>query len=172
MYVPNKIGTNLTQSLFYKRAIPIQANVCILLKESTIKMTQTGFIFRAGRTPVNGRTIANKVGASVRKRKTTGTHHLFRANPLHYIHATPCDERRIICCKEKEANDCVQDIMNNIIQQRYAKQRIYFSRADHHSFRNFFPLKKKANAKDKTRRVARLYIRIGFKERIREQRKI
>ena len=135
-------------------------------------MTQTGFIFRAGRTPVNGRTIANKVGASVRKRKTTGTHHLFRANPLHYIHATPCDERRIICCKEKEANDCVQDIMNNIIQQRYAKQRIYFSRADHHSFRNFFPLKKKANAKDKTRRVARLYIRIGFKERIRERRKI
>ena len=102
MYVPNKIGTNLTQSLFYKRVIPIQANACILLKEATIKMTQTGFIFRAGRTPVNGRTIANKVGASVRKRKTTGTHHLFRINPLHYIHATPYDERRRFCYKEKK----------------------------------------------------------------------
>ena len=65
-------------------------------------MTQTGFIFRAESTPVNGRTIANEVGPSVRKRETTGTHHLFRVNPLHYIHATPYDERRRFCYKEKK----------------------------------------------------------------------
>ena len=107
MYVPNKVGTNLTQSLFYKRVIPIQANACILLKEATTKMTQTGFIFRAGRTPVNGRTIANEVGPSVRKRETTGTHHLFAAHPLHYIHATPYDERRQIAARKRSQRLCL-----------------------------------------------------------------
>ena len=64
-------------------------------------MTQTGFIFRAGRTPVNGRTIANKVGASVRKRKTTGTHH-FNRDPSsalnrkeNMLHHEMNDERKL-----------------------------------------------------------------------------
>ena len=70
-------------------------------------MTQTGFIFRAGRTPVNGRTIANEVGPSVRKRETTGTHHLFEAHPLHYIHATPYDERRQIAARKRSQRLCL-----------------------------------------------------------------
>jgi len=49
----------------------------------------------------------------------------------------------------KEANDCVQNIMNNVIQQAYVEQRIYFPCVDHHSFGNFFPLKKKAKEKIK-----------------------
>ena len=120
MYVPDKIGTNLTQSLFYKRVIPIQANACILLKEATIKMTQTGFIFRAGRTPVNGRTIANEVGPSVRKRETTGTHHLLRDSSSALIHEENMPHHKMndkTKLQGKSHKDCVYNIMNNIIQQ-------------------------------------------------------
>ena len=55
--------------------------------------------------------------------------------------------------------------MNNIIQQRKTEQRIYSLGADNHSFGKLFPLKRKANVKDKQRRVASFYIRIGFTKR-------
>jgi hypothetical protein len=62
--------------------------------------------------------------------------------------------------------------MNNIIQRRKTEQRIYSLRADNHSFGKLFPLKRKANVKDKQRRVASFYIRIGFTKGNCEQRKI
>ena len=41
-------------------------------------MTQTRLNFCAGRSSVNGRTIASKDEPSVQNHATTGTHHLFR----------------------------------------------------------------------------------------------
>jgi len=135
-------------------------------------MTQTGFIFRAGRTPVNGRTIANKVGPSVRKRETTGTHHLFWTHPLHNIYATPYDERRQNCCKEKRPTIAFM-ILWIILSSKDTRNNGSISCASttiHLGI--FYPLKGKANGNNNPRRVAGLYIRIGFTERNCERRKI
>ena len=74
--------------------------------------------------------------------------------------------------KEKVTKIAFYNIMNNIIQRRKTEQRIYSSRADNHSFGKLFPLKRKANIKDKQRRVASFYIRIGFTKGNCEQIKI
>ena len=85
------------------------------------------------------------------------------------LHHEMNDERKL---QGKSHKDCDYNIMNNIIQRRKTEQRIYSLRADNHSFGKLFPLKRKANVKDKQRRVASFYIRIGFIRGNCEQRKI
>ena len=115
-------------------------------------MTQPGSIFCAERTPINRHTITSKDGPSVPKQATTGTHHLLEDSSSALIHEENAPHHEMRDKRKpqgKSHKDCVYNIMNNIAQRRKTKQRIYFSRADNHSFEKHFPLKKETNVKDK-----------------------
>ena len=115
-------------------------------------MTQPGSIFVQDASQQMDVPLRSKTRTKCTKQATTGTHHLLGDSSSALIHEENMPHHKMndkTKLQGKSHKDCVYNIMNNIVQRRKTKQRIYFSHADNHSFGKLFPLKKKANVKDK-----------------------